>query len=104
MARRCSRYRTLNAIPVPLALWIIPNLSNRNARALGATGMELTPGWAIGWYFVPVATLWKCYQALKEAFKASHPDFADNWREAPRPSILPRWWTLWVIATLLIRP
>jgi len=73
-------------------------LANRNARALGATGLEFTPGWAVGWYFVPVAWLWKPYQALKETFKASHPDFRDNWGQAPSPGMLPVWWTLWIIS------
>jgi hypothetical protein len=74
--------------------WIY--LTNRNARSLGTTGMQFTPGWAVGWYFVPVAALWKPYQALKETFKASHPDFNQDWQHAPHPSILPLWWTLWI--------
>lgn len=78
-------------------------LSNRNARALGATGMQFTPGWAVGWYFVPVATLWKPYQALKETFKASNPDSGEDWGEAPHPTILPLWWTLWIIANFVGR-
>ncbi len=50
-------------------------LSNRNVRALGADGLEFTPGWAVGWYLIPIANLWKPHQALKEIFRASHPDF-----------------------------
>jgi hypothetical protein len=76
-------------------------LANRNARSLGVTGMQFTPGWAVGWYFVPVATLWKPYQALKETFKASHPDFVQDWRHAPHPGILPLWWTLWIISNFV---
>ncbi len=76
-------------------------LSNRNARILGATDMEFTPGWAVGWYFVPIAFLWKPYQALKEIFKASHPDYAEDWRQAPHPGILPLWWTLWILSTFV---
>jgi hypothetical protein len=72
-------------------------LSNRNARVLGAADMKFTPGWAVGWYFVPIAWLWKPYQALKEIFKASHPDYAEDWWEAPHPRILPLWWTLWIL-------
>src|SRR5437868_6687462 len=44
--------------------WI--HRANRNARALGAQGMRFTPGWAVGWYFIPIASLWKPYQAMKE--------------------------------------
>jgi hypothetical protein len=72
--------------------------SNRNARGL-ASGMPSTPGWAVGWNFVPVAAFWKPYEAFKNTFKASHPDFANEWHHAPHPRILPVWWTLWVIYT-----
>jgi hypothetical protein len=76
-------------------------LSNLNARSLCAAEMQFTPGWAVGWYFIPVATLWKPYQALKETFKASHPDFTRDWQHAPRPGILPLWWTLWIAGTFI---
>lgn len=79
--------------------WIY--LSNRNARSLGAAGMQFSPGWAVGWYFVPFAMLWKPYQALKETFKASHPDFTQDWQHAPYPTILPLWWTLWIICNFV---
>lgn len=76
-------------------------LSNSNAHALGAFGMHYSPGWAVGWYFIPIANLWKPYQALKETFKASHPDFGQDWRLAPHPEILPLWWLLWIIGTFV---
>jgi hypothetical protein len=71
-------------------------LTSQNARALGSIGMHVTPGWAIGWYFVPIAALWQPYQALREIFKASHPDFSEGWEQAPLPNLLPLWWTFWI--------
>jgi hypothetical protein len=44
--------------------WI--HAANRNARAMGAQGLRFSPGWALGYYFVPVLSLWKPYQAMKE--------------------------------------
>jgi hypothetical protein len=76
--------------------WIY--LSNRNARALGAQDMEFSPGWSVGWYFVPIASVWKPYHAMKEIFKASHPDHSANWREAPPPGILAPWWIVWLVS------
>lgn len=76
-------------------------LSNRNARALGATGMKFTPGWSAGWYFVPVLWLWKPYQALKETFQASHPEHSEDWQQAPRPGLMPVWWTLWLVSAFI---
>ena len=68
--------------------------ANSNARSLGATGMRFTPGWSIGFYFIPIMHLWKPYQAMKEIWKASaNPD---NWREHVVPILLPWWWFFWL--------
>ena len=75
-------------------------LTKKNAAALGASGLEFSPGWSVGYYFVPVVTLWRPYQALKETYQASHPDFRDDWKSAPTPPLLPWWWTIWIIGTL----
>jgi len=76
-------------------------LSNRNIRSLGVEDLEFTPAWAVGWYFVPIMNLWMPYRALKETFKASHPCFTQNWRQAPHPAIMPLWWTLWILQNLV---
>jgi len=76
-------------------------LSNRNAGSLIDGNLRNSPGWSVGWYFVPIATLWKPYQALKEIFQASHPEFTSNWAEAPFPKAMPVWWTLWIISGAL---
>lgn len=76
-------------------------LTKKNATALGASGLAFSPGWSVGYYFIPVLTLWKPYQALHETFRASHPDFRENWESAPVPRLLPAWWTVWIIAGLV---
>jgi hypothetical protein len=78
-------------------------LSNRNAHALGARHMEFTPGWAVGWYFVPFANLWQPYKALKETFQASNPSESANWHHAETPGFLPVWWGLWIISWFMGR-
>ena len=40
-------------------------LACRNAGYLGASRFNPKPGWAVGWYFVPILCLWRPYQALK---------------------------------------
>ncbi len=42
----------------------------RNAHSIENAKIEITPGWAVGWYFVPLANLWKPYQAMKETYEA----------------------------------
>lgn len=76
-------------------MWI--HRANYNARALGATRMEFTPGWAVGWYFIPIANFWKPYQAMKEICRASlRPS---RWWEEKAPSLLPLWWGLWLLSS-----
>jgi hypothetical protein len=72
---------------------------NYNARQLGAVNMKFTPGWSIGYYFIPILTLWKPYQAMKEIWKASKNPL--DWASQDTSSILPIWWGLWLISIIL---
>ena len=69
--------------------------------ALGASYLEFdfSPGWSVGYYFVPLANLVAPYRALKETFQASHPEFRPDaqrleWSDPPK--LLPFWWALWL--------
>jgi len=82
---------------IPFLMWI--HRANRNARALGATGMTFTPGWSVGWYFIPILNLWKPYQAMKEIWQASaNPD---AWSNQQIPSLVGNWWALWLLSNFL---
>lgn len=54
--------------------------------------LENTPGWAVGWYFIPIANFWKPYAAMKEIVSAS------SVREVLSAPLLPTWWTLWIVS------
>ena len=56
--------------------------------------MEYTPGWAVGWFFLPIANLWKPYQAMKEVWALN----AEGGRDAGSAAgvLLPLWWFLWL--------
>jgi hypothetical protein len=69
-----------------------------NAHSL-VKGLTITPGWAIGWYFVPIALLFKPFQALKEAWQASANPLA--WRSVDTPGVLRWWWGLWLLSSVL---
>ncbi len=77
--------------------WI--HRANYNARQLGAKDMKFTPGWSIGYYFIPILTLWKPFQAMKEIWKASH--YPNNWSNEKAGSILELWWFLWIVSNML---
>ena len=77
--------------------WI--HRANFNARQLGAQGMKFTPGWSIGYYFIPILTLWKPYQAMKEVWQASHNP--SNWATEKVSPIVGLWWFLWITSNML---
>lgn len=77
--------------------WI--HRANSNARHLGAEHMEFTPGWSIGYYFVPFLHLWKPYQAMSELWRASNRP--SDWKYQVVSWLLPIWWALWICSNLL---
>ena len=79
--------------------WIY--FSNFNSGSLGANGMKFTPGWSIGWYFVPFMNFYKPYQAMKEIWKTSKDP--NNWQSIETPSLIKEWWVLWIINSFLGR-
>ena len=78
-------------------MWIYR--ANYNVRHLGASGLRYSPKGSVGWYFVPVLSLWRPYQAMKEIYQASQAPH--EWADKPVPSLLPLWWTLWLVSILI---
>ena len=82
---------------IPFVMWIYR--ANFNARQLGAQGMQFSPGWSIGYYFIPILWFWKPYQAMREIWQASK-DPA-SWATVQRGSILPWWWFFFLADSML---
>ncbi|MDA3961271.1 MAG: DUF4328 domain-containing protein [Planctomycetota bacterium] len=74
-------------------MWV--NRVNKNADALSNGSLEIKSGWAVGWYFVPIANLWKPFTSMKEIFLGSG--------YSAVPPIVGIWWTVWVIQSLVAR-
>jgi hypothetical protein len=79
------------------ALWIYRAACN--IRAGGARGFENTPGWAVGWYFVPIASLFKPFEAMVEIWNGSL--LPERWKTQPTPGLLRWWWGLWLVTNVL---
>ncbi|MET0272576.1 MAG: DUF4328 domain-containing protein [Phenylobacterium sp.] len=71
---------------------------SRNAHA-AVKGLEIRPPWAIGWFFVPIAFLWKPFQAMSEIWRASMRP--EGWRTAPVPGVLRWWWGFYLVMNFL---
>jgi hypothetical protein len=74
-----------------------------NARHLGAMAMEITPGWAVGWYFIPFASLVMPFKAMREIWQSSFlagrtPAAIDS---AGRIALLRWWWALFLATCFL---
>jgi len=85
---------TLVAAAVAALRWLY--LANANARALGATDLMGSPGWAVGWFFIPLANLVMPYVTIRDTWKASvNPR---DWQAVRTPVAVGLWWGCWLIA------
>jgi len=73
--------------------------ANRNARAMGADDMMVTPGWAVGWFFVPLAHLVMPYVGVRDMWKASGQP--RDWQFVATPLLIPLWWAFWIASGIL---
>jgi hypothetical protein len=73
---------------------------NANIHALGAANLRFTPGWAVGWYFIPIANLWKPYQVMNEIWRASRNP--GGWQDDASSSIVGWWWFWWIISSVQV--
>jgi hypothetical protein len=78
-----------------------------NLSALNAQHLEYTPGWSVGWWFVPFANLIKPFQVMRELWNESDPDFDEELgflsSQASAPTIIGVWWATFLIGNLFYR-
>ena len=55
---------------VVFGTWIYRAAANVDAASV--PGFRFTPGWAVGWHFVPIANLFKPFGAMRQIWNASH--------------------------------
>jgi hypothetical protein len=77
---------------VVFGMWIYRAHANLHAR--GARNLRVTPGWAVGYFFIPILSLWKPYEAMKDLWRASQDLY--GWHTLRTPILLPLWWMFWL--------
>ena len=82
------QFGTLMTLYAIFSWWIYS--TNNNLRTLSGRPMKYTPIWAVVWFFVPIAFLFKPYHVMKEIWQISHKD------ELHSNSLLGWWWFLWL--------
>ena len=74
-----------------------------NLRSFGVPGLKHTPGWAVGYFFVPIMSLYRPYQIFREIWQGSDPaaPAAPDWRKLPVPPLLGLWWFFWILTNMV---
>lgn len=81
---------------VLVAMWI--HRAHENLVEAGYH-KQFTPGWAVGWFFVPIANLFQPFRAMRELWNLSHQQ-----NDSPHDvaaSELSVWWGAWIVGSVL---
>lgn len=69
-------------------------------RSLAVVGLDITPGWSVGWWFVPFANFVKPKHAMNQAWLGSSPDEppgSTSWKRRRPTPLLSFWWAAFLI-------
>lgn len=93
------------ATVVVFLVWIYR--AHKNLSAFGTSGLEYSPGWAVGGFFVPFLNLVRPFQVMREIWKASNPDVdyqnESSWQYSASSPLIGLWWGTWILAGVLGR-
>jgi hypothetical protein len=82
---------------VLFARWILQ--AARNLVAKDIDGFTYTPASCVWWYFVPIASLFKPFQAMRQIWNGSHGNDGQAIDEGHESLTI--WWAAWVISGIL---
>lgn len=60
---------------------------------------EYSPGWAVGWFFIPFANLFMPFRVVKEVWQKSGPPDEDFIVAPSLPATFIVWWVFWLLAS-----
>lgn len=101
-------------IPVAIATGILflawIHRAHRNLPVLGGRGLRFTPGWAVGWFFVPFLNFVQPAQVMTEVWHGSdpgglerdlQPDGPSARNKLSAPSLVTWWWLLYIVPNIV---
>lgn len=78
---------------------------HRNLRALGVTRLELSSGWAIGGFFVPIMNLFRPCEVMCEVARGSDPQAYSStfhhWNRGQVTPLVGFWWALFLLKNIV---
>lgn len=85
---------------VTIVIWCMwQHRAHSNAGELSGGGLHFSPGWAVGWWFVPIADLWMPFRTVRELWKGSH---GPAWQGIRTWGLIGWWWALWLVSWIQI--
>ncbi len=92
-------------VPTAIVFLMWTHRASRNLPALGGRDLQFTPGWAVGWFFVPFLNLVRPYQVMAEISRESDPHRATGgFGVAKRTAaIVGVWWSIFIARGIIWR-
>jgi hypothetical protein len=69
----------------------------KNCRVWSNRSFQFTPGWSVGFYFIPIVMLWKPFQAMSEIWDATF----EGSEKREQTGVVGWWWALYIITNLI---
>ena len=90
---------------VTFLIWL--HCAYGNLSPLKARNLEFSPGWAVGWWFIPFANLVKPFQVVRELYNESDPDVDpySGFSSVPAgtPAVIGFWWGTFLLGNMANR-
>lgn len=67
--------------------------AQKNLFTVGSPHAKMSPGWTVGWYFIPVASLWQPVIGMSQIWRGTHVAVGEK---PPAGSPVPVWWGCWL--------
>ncbi len=80
-----------------ISIWIYR--TSFNSALLVPSDQRIRPGWAVGWFFIPIFSFWKPYYAMRETWNSSVRTDGDL--SAKAPVFFACWWVTWLASNIL---
>jgi|CXWL01.1.fsa_nt_gi hypothetical protein len=69
----------------------------KNLHAMEAPGEIMSPAWAVGWYFIPLANLVMPLRGIQQAWRGT---FALSDQLEPNDGVIVLWWLTWIVGNV----
>jgi hypothetical protein len=81
-------------------VWLIwLHRAYKNLQLVGSKKSQFTPGWAVGYWFVPLFNLVRAYQIVVDLWiRSDTGNAADNVASLPRPQLVAAWWAVYLFS------